>query len=75
MMPLLYLDSHREKANAESYIKLILKDFHGSSQQANIIDPVDRIKPLDVCKILMGIYSSRANVKRFMNDSKVWTKF
>jgi hypothetical protein len=33
------------------------------------------MKPLDVVKIMMGIYSERANIKRFMNDSKFWAKY
>jgi hypothetical protein len=33
------------------------------------------MKPLDVVKIMMGIYSERGNIKRFMNNSKVWAKF
>jgi cytochrome b involved in lipid metabolism len=33
------------------------------------------MKPLDIVKIMMGIYSERVNIKRFMNNSKVWAKF
>ena len=33
------------------------------------------MKPLDLVKIMMGIYSERANIKRFMNNNKVWAKF
>lgn len=33
------------------------------------------MKPLDIVKIMMGIYSERGNIKRFMNNSKVWAKF
>lgn len=38
------------------------------------MDPNDRIKALDVVKILMGIYSERQNVKRFINNNRVWAK-
>jgi hypothetical protein len=38
-------------------------------------DPNERMKPLDVVKIMMGIYSERANIKKFMNNTKVWAKF
>ncbi len=38
------------------------------------MDPNDRIKPLDVVKILMGIYSDRVNVKRFTSDGRIWAK-
>ena len=30
---------------------------------------------MDIVKIMMGIYSERGNIKRFMNNSKVWAKF
>ena len=30
-----------------------------------MLDPANRLKPLDVTKVLMGIMSSRDNVKRF----------
>ena len=33
------------------------------------------MKPLDIVKIMMGIYSERGNIKRFMNNTKVWAKF
>ena len=39
------------------------------------MDPTDRMKPLDVVKIMMGVYSERATIKRFMNNSKFWAKF
>lgn len=38
------------------------------------MDPNDRIRALDVVKILMGIYSERQNVKRFINNGRVWAK-
>jgi hypothetical protein len=38
------------------------------------MDPHERIKALDVVKILIGIYSERAHVKRFANDGKIWAK-
>ena len=37
-------------------------------------DPANRMKPLDVTKVLMGIQSSRENVRRFMNNGSVWAK-
>ena len=39
-----------------------------------MIDPSERAKALDIVKILMGIYSERPIVKRYMNNSKVWAK-
>jgi sugar phosphate permease len=33
------------------------------------------MKPLDIVKIMMGVYSERANIKRFMNDGLYWAKY
>ena len=33
------------------------------------------MKPLDLVKIMMGVYSDRAVIKRHMNDARVWAKF
>ena len=53
-----------------------MRDFHEESGLAALAtDATERMKPLDVVKILMGIYSERANIKRFMNNSKVWAKY
>lgn len=52
----------------------MLKDFHDQGGVASF-DPNEKMKPLDIVKILMGIYSDRGNIKRFMNNSKVWAKF
>ena len=38
------------------------------------MDPNERLKALDVVKILMGIYSERNNVKRFSNNERIWGK-
>ena len=74
MMPLLYIDSHREKASLESEIKKVLREYHHGTTQSQWLDPSNRMKPLDVTKVLMGIHSSRENVKRFQNDASVWGK-
>jgi hypothetical protein len=33
------------------------------------------MKPLDVVKVMMGVYSERANVKRFMDKHRLWAKY
>lgn len=38
------------------------------------MDPNDRIKSLDIVKILIGIYSERSHIKRFVNDGKIYGK-
>lgn len=56
MMPLLYIDSSsRERAELESEIKQVLKDFHHGTAASAWLDPAARMKPLDVVKVLMGI--------------------
>jgi len=74
MMPLLYIDSHRDKAALESEIKKILRDYHHGAKDTHCIDPNNRMKALDVTKVLMGIQSVRENVKRFSTDHKVWAR-
>ena len=74
LIPLCYIETHREKAELESEAKLILKDYHRNMAQSAWRDPNNRMKPLDVTKVLMGIQSSRENVKRFQNDTAVWAK-
>ena len=33
------------------------------------------MKPLDIVKIMMGVYSERVHIKRFMNNGRIWAKF
>jgi hypothetical protein len=73
-MPLLYVGSHREKAELESEIKRILKEYHHGHTSNQIMDFQNRMKPLDVAKVLMGIRSTRENVKRFEQDGSVWAR-
>lgn len=37
------------------------------------MDPANRMKPLDVVKVLMGIESSRECVRRFRNEA-LWAR-
>lgn len=57
----------------QSEIKAILRDYH-EGETANK-DIGDRMKALDLVKILMGIYSERVTVKRYMNESKYYAQF
>eukprot|EP00347_Sterkiella_histriomuscorum_P010247 403377026 len=72
MMPLIYINSHRDKASVESEIKSLLKEFH---EQSSSLEANDRLKALDVVKILMGIYSDKPSIKRYANNGKVWAKY
>ena len=65
MMPTCYVDTHRDKAELESEIRCILKDYHKGMAASAWMDPNNRMKPLDVTKVLMGIRSKRDNVMRF----------
>ena len=72
MMPTCYVDTHRDKAELESEIKKILKSYHHGMVDSQWLDPNNRMKPLDVTKVLMGIRSKRENVTRFEQDRTVW---
>jgi hypothetical protein len=74
LMPILYVSSHREKAELESEIRRVLKEFHHGQGPNQILDPSNRMKPLDCAKVLMGIHSSRECVKRFQSDGSVWAR-
>ena len=56
---------------------MILREFHEGGNgglKGKDYDPTERMKPLDVVKVMMGVYSDRANIKRFMNNSRFWAK-
>ena len=74
MMPTMYVDTHRDKAELESEIRKILKDYHHGMAVSQWMDPNNRMKPLDVTKVLMGIRSKRENVMRFQTDRTVWER-
>jgi hypothetical protein len=62
MMPLLYVDKDNEK-NIEEDARAVLDAAHDDIEMLR--DASNRMKPLDVVKVLMGIFSSRECVKRF----------
>lgn len=72
LMPTAYIDTHREKAELESEIRKILRSYHQGMPSSQWLDPNNRMKPLDVTKVLMGIRSKRENVMRFEQDQTVW---
>lgn len=72
LMPTAYIDTHREKAELESEIRKVLKSYHHGMAASSWLDPSNRMKPLDVTKVLMGIRSKRENVMRFDRDTTVW---
>lgn len=55
-------------------MRQVLKEFHDQSSNGVSTDAHDRLKALDLVKILMGIYSDRSNVKRFANNTRVWAR-
>ena len=52
----------------------VLDSFHSSEKDSHILNASNRMKPLDVVKILMGIFSSRESVTRFKYDGVYWGK-
>mmetsp|Transcript_19226 Transcript_19226/g.18361 ORF Transcript_19226/g.18361 Transcript_19226/m.18361 type:complete len:200 (+) Transcript_19226:312-911(+) len=73
MMPLLYANTAKQKAQVESEIRIVLKEFHEQGESMKV-EEMARLKALDIVKILIGIYSDRANVKRFISNDRVWGK-
>lgn len=65
LLPLLYLESHRQKADLDSLIRMLLVKFEEGRGKGNQKEKLDKMKPIDVTKILMGIYSDRLTVKKF----------
>jgi hypothetical protein len=52
----------------------VLKSFHRGAKPSSILNPTNRMKPLDVVKVLMGIFSTRESVSRFKYDGVFWGK-
>ena len=73
MMPLLYIDA--ENCTSErNDIRQVLDDCHSLEKPDAILNVANRMKPLDVVKVLMGIQSNRDCVQRFAWKSNLWTK-
>jgi hypothetical protein len=75
MMPLLYVDDSPDtKGKIEGDMSGVLTSFHRGAKPSSILNPANRMKPLDVVKVLMGIHSSRESVSRFKYDGVYWGK-
>ena len=75
MMPLLYIDDDADtQQKIEKDMTNVLGSFHASEKDSHILNPANRMKPLDVVKVLMGIFSSRESVTRFKYDGVYWSK-
>jgi hypothetical protein len=61
-MPILYVNDENKKELEENMIA-VLESAHDDIDA--IKDVSNRMKPLDVVKVLMGIHSNRECVKRF----------
>lgn len=75
MMPLLYIEGDAQaKQQIAGNIETILSDFHHGEKATLMLKPANRMKPLDVVKVLMGIPSSRESVNRFQYKHALWAK-
>ena len=74
MMPLLYVDDEQTKKNIQTDVWDVLQSFHHGEKPNTILNPANRMKPLDVLKVLMGIMSGREAVSRFKYDGVFWAK-
>lgn len=78
MMPLLYIDEEFIKKDItkdiQNVLQAYLKNKSSKSKSTSINSISNRMKPLDVVKVLMGIRSERDSVKQFQNDGEYWAK-
>lgn len=73
MMPLLYIDAENCETERND-VRQVLHDTHIHEKADAILNVSNRMKPLDVVKVLMGINSNRDCVRRFAWKSSLWTK-
>lgn len=74
MMPLLYVEDEQTKKIITKDVWDVLQSFHRNEKASSCLNPANRMKPLDVLKVLMGIMSSREAVSRFKWDGVFWAK-
>ena len=73
MMPLLYVD--RDDCEEEkTAIRDVLDAAHSGETDQALEKIGNRMKPIDVVKVLMGIHSQKEHIKRFMYKSPLWAK-
>ena len=76
-MPLLYIQDDDTKKFITKYVNGVLGAFtktKSSKGKTSVKNPINRMKPLDVVKVLMGIRSQRDSVKQFEYDGEFWAK-
>lgn len=75
LMPLLYIDGdERAKESISADMCRLLKEYHQGEDDSRILLPSNRMKPLDIVKVLMGINSQREAVRRFQQSHILWAK-
>jgi|APSaa5957512535_1039671.scaffolds.fasta_scaffold222648_1 hypothetical protein len=77
MMPLLYIEDEQTKKELTQDITDLLDDYVGPLNKVKrnkVMNPANRMKPIDVVKVLMGIRSTREAVKRYEYNSPYWAK-
>jgi len=67
-MPLLYIQDAQTKEDVGIWIENVVEHYTKGNPGGA------KMKPLDVCKVLMGIMSERDCVKQFKFDGKFWAK-
>ena len=76
MMPLLYIDCDETKAQLSGDMTSLLEDFQGGKKWTTkkLMNPANRMKAIDVVKVLMGIRSTREAVQQYAYKSTHWAK-
>lgn len=72
-MPLLYVDRD-DCEHEKDAIRDVLDEAHSGESDEALEKVGNRMKPIDVVKVLMGIHSQKEHIKRFMYKSPLWQK-
>lgn len=76
MMPLLYIGDEQTKKELTQDMVSLLDEFQSGKKWTSkkLMNPSNRMKAIDVVKVLMGIRSTREAVQQFAYNSSHWAK-
>jgi len=74
-MPLIYIKNDESiRPGIEQDMNSLLEEYHRGGEQ-DYQNYANRMKALDIVKVMMGINSDREIVKRFMWKHHMWARF
>ena len=76
MMPLLYIEDEDTKKQLSKDMINLLEDYQSGKKWTSkkLMNPANRMKSIDVVKVLMGIRSTREAVQQYAYNSPHWAK-